>query len=132
MAGKISGLFFIAGLTLIAYAILSGDANAGLFIIFPFIYGNSIFLMLGILFIFLSMFIFPFEFYRDNELYEDTNTFKDIGKRKIKGGGLIMIGPFPIIITNDKSMAKILIYIAVIMIAVFMAISIYYILISHP
>ena len=119
MAGKISSLLFITGIALIGYSIISGGANAGIFIIFPFVYGNSIFLLLGMMFTFIAMLIFPFEF-----SYENREDFV-MEERKTRAGGIIMIGPFPIIITNDESIGKILIYIAIVIIAVMVAISIY-------
>lgn len=48
------------------------------------------------------------------------------GKGKIKGGGAIIIGPFPIIFGTDKESVKILLLLSIILIAlllVFMALS---------
>ena len=48
------------------------------------------------------------------------------GKGKIKGGGAIIIGPFPIIFGTDKESVKILLLLSIILIAlllVFMAVS---------
>jgi len=48
------------------------------------------------------------------------------GKGKVKGGGAIIIGPFPIIFGTDKESVKILLLLSIILIAlllVFMAFS---------
>ena len=48
------------------------------------------------------------------------------GKGKVKGGGAIIIGPFPIIFGTDKESVKILLLLSIILIAlllVFMAVS---------
>lgn len=51
-------------------------------------------------------------------------TFK--GKGKVRGGGAIIIGPFPIIVGTDKESVKILLLLSIVLIGlllVFMAVS---------
>ncbi len=51
-------------------------------------------------------------------------TFK--GKSKVRGGGAIIIGPFPIIVGTDKESVKILLLLSIVLIGlllVFMAVS---------
>ncbi|KAA0009618.1 MAG: DUF131 domain-containing protein [Thermoplasmata archaeon] len=96
MENKIPFLLFIFGIILLVLGFLKGEAGGGIFIIFPFIYGTGIFSMIGIIFIFLSIFLYflhPFKEMQITEGYEK------------KSGGIIFIGPIPIIISSDVKLA---------------------------
>jgi len=114
MANRIPIILFIAGLFLIAVSIISGTAKAGIFIIFPFIYGSGIVLLFGVILIFISMFMFAFSFPEEYEGEEYEGY--EIKERK---GGLILIGPIPIIITDDNKIALIFVAIAIALIFLF-------------
>ncbi len=111
---KISMAMFIAGIACIFASFLIGEARAGLFIIFPFIYGTGIFMFAGIILILIAMFIFAFSF---------PSEFAHEGEYEIeeKKGGLILIGPIPIIITGDRKLAFLLVILSIIFISFLLA-----------
>ena len=112
---NISIAFFIGGIFFILISFLMGETKGGIFFIFPFIYGTGFFMLFGILFIFISMLLFIFSF---PSLPEDEMSYT---KKVEKKGGLFLIGPIPIIITNDKKLATIFILISIIFIFLFLA-----------
>jgi len=112
---KISILLFIMGVSFIIASFLTGEAKAGLFIIFPFIYGTGLFMFVGIILIFISMLLFFFSF-----PYEKGYEIEE------KKGGLILIGPIPIIITDDRKIGLLLLIISLVFIFLFLLIFMLY------
>ncbi|MFW6196228.1 MAG: TIGR00304 family membrane protein [Thermoplasmatota archaeon] len=102
---------FIIGISLIALSVIKGQADFGIFIIFPMIIGGGLYLFLGVLLIVIS-FILPF-------IITITGTKKDsregykVEKKKsdTKYGGVIFIGPIPIVFGKDKSVTTKMMYI---------------------
>jgi len=105
---------FIAGIAFIFASFLIGEARAGLFIIFPFIYGTGIFMFIGIILILIAMLVFAFSF-PSEFIHEGEYEIKE------KKGGIILIGPIPIIITGDRKLALLLVIISIIFISFFLA-----------
>ena len=60
MENKIPPVLFIFGILCVIAGIAMGEGKAGVFIIFPFIYGEGILMFIGIVLIFLSLFLFVF------------------------------------------------------------------------
>ncbi|MCD6171488.1 MAG: DUF131 domain-containing protein [Thermoplasmata archaeon] len=108
MESKIPFILFLSGLIFIIASFLIGESKAGIFIIFPFIYGNGLLAFIGIILIFLS-FLFPIF------------SFKIEGKeiKNIKTGGIIFIGPLPIIFSNDSRIIPILLILTAIILTIF-------------
>jgi uncharacterized protein (TIGR00304 family) len=48
------------------------------------------------------------------------------GKAKIKGGGVLIIGPFPIVFGTDKESVKTLLLLSIVLIALVLAVMIFY------
>ncbi len=97
---KILALVFMAfGLVLFATAVLYGDARVALLLFIPIIYGGGILLLMGtLLFIigFILLFFSPL-------LEENTGPEKSYG-------GVILIGPIPIVFGSDTNITKIMLY----------------------
>ena len=113
---------FIIGVIFFIDAVLSGDIDAGVILIFPFIIGSGFSALLGILCIFLAFFLFILS-YKHTELDSSENPFEqqDLHSEKktsVKGGGIILIGPVPIILGSNWKIALILMSIALILILV--------------
>lgn len=110
MGSKTAAILFALGVICIAAGIALGEGKAGIFIIFPFIYGNGLLMMLGIILIFISFPLFMFSRFRFEE--EVFGGEEAIAPGEIKtekhAGGLILIGPIPIIISSDWKTALIL------------------------
>lgn len=118
MENKIPSVLFIFGIICIIAGITMGEGKAGIFIIFPFIYGEGILMFIGIILIFLSLFLFIFltphvisKEYSKHAGYEM--------QTKRHTGGLILIGPIPIVVSSNWKIALILLAIALIIILVF-------------
>lgn len=96
MENRLPLLLFIFGIILIILSFLEGKARAGIFIIFPFIFATGILAFIGMILIFLSIFMSIFSFNRKYEIKT---------KMEKKHGGVIFIGPIPIIFSSDEKMA---------------------------
>ncbi|MFP4186514.1 MAG: TIGR00304 family membrane protein [Thermoplasmata archaeon] len=119
-------IVLLSGIFLVIYGVIEGDAEVALLIFIPVIYGAGIYLTGGVLMIFLSFFLFfVFSFQqvrgRENQKVKPGRTHKESSY-----GGVIFIGPIPIIFGKDKSIAKKMMYlgllIALILAAIYFAV----------
>lgn len=105
----ISLLLVSTGLLLILVSILKGESGIALFLIFPVIYGTGLISALGILLLFLgflSFFFLPFFYYKLEEPeYISKSEQPENSKHKSSFGGIIFIGPLPVIFSSDKKIA---------------------------
>ena len=108
-------ILFLIGISLIILSVIKGESQLALFLIFPVIYGAGVIMIFGILMIFLSFaslfFIIPSQV--DNQPTEI--------QRDSKWGGIIFVGPIPIVIGKDRSITRTMLYIGLV-IAVIMAV----------
>jgi len=122
----ISVIVLLAGISLVIFSIMEGEAKIGLLFIVPILYGTGVYLALGVLLIFSSFMMF-FLFLghpsveRSEIKREETTTHEGSSY-----GGVIFIGPIPIIFGKDKSVAKKMMYlgllIALILAAIYVAV----------
>ncbi|MEF8874622.1 MAG: DUF131 domain-containing protein [Candidatus Thermoplasmatota archaeon] len=101
------------GILFIVLSIIQGNAEVALLLFIPVIYGAGIYLMIGIVLIFLSFilfFVFSFsDTYKKShrrmkkEVYEDPTESKET---ESSYGGVIFIGPIPIVFGKDASTTK--------------------------
>ena len=122
---------FLVGIIFLILAVASGEASIALFIIFPVIYGSGWLSVLGTFLIMIGiflMFLSPFYHYTRMEqsypeapYYESTPsetyipTSEDLEEKKTKIGGVVLIGPIPIVFGSDKNMAMLSVIIAILM-----------------
>lgn len=115
---KLSLLSFIGGFIFFLIGALAGEVEVGFFLIFPFLVGSGIIPTFGIILIFISilLFIFGFAIREDyfNEQSKRTGEIKD--KKIIRGGGVILIGPIPIIFGSNWKITIIMMILAVLII----------------
>jgi len=118
----LSMIFFILGFGLILTAISSGEVKGGFFVVFPFLVGTGIYASLGILLIFLAfvMLIFGILESFKGEDFEIEPT--EMPEKKVEGGGVVLIGPFPIVFGTNLRIALILIVLAITLIFLFLVI----------
>ena len=118
----LSMIFFILGFGLILMAISSGEVKGGFFVVFPFLVGTGIYASLGILLIFLAfvMLIFGILESFKGEDFEIEPT--EMPEKKVEGGGVVLIGPFPIVFGTNSRIALILIVLAITLIFLFLVI----------
>ena len=120
----LSYLLFLAGVFMISLAVISGEASIALFLIFPVIYGSGALTILGILLIFLGtflLFISPFSHPHnlpptDYESYKaPPQPLEEKIEKNTKIGGVVMIGPIPIVFGSDRNTAMLSVVIAILM-----------------
>ncbi len=114
---------FIVGIIFIGF--LLGESKAGLILIFPVIYGTGSHAFFGIIICIMISFIlsaigFFKKFEGEYEGYKHEPIFEPIKKeREIKGGGIVLIGPIPIIFASNWKIAGLLIGLAIALMVMF-------------
>jgi uncharacterized protein (TIGR00304 family) len=114
----ISFICFITGIIFFIIGFLLGDVKAGFFIVFPFFAGSGIYSFAGFILIFLAFIFFIFSFPMtsiDKEFSENLSKNK---KTTLKGGGVILLGPIPIVFGSSWKITIALMIIAIILIIV--------------
>ncbi|MEF8848805.1 MAG: DUF131 domain-containing protein [Candidatus Thermoplasmatota archaeon] len=127
----LSLIFLFLGIILTIFGIYIGEIDVGIIVIFPFIVGSGIYGFLGIGCIFLSIVLyflgFISSFSYENSFYEDVfekRETPDGDKKSVHGGGIVFIGPIPIIVGSNWKIALILLVTAVIILSVFTAMTV--------
>jgi len=105
MSGKtqrsLALLCLLSALGLFGYAASTGEASVGIFFIVPYIVGSGLASFLGMLFIMAALILFMLSF--SVPPYQSNNAGQ-ISHRKSGFGGVILIGPVPIIFGSDIKM----------------------------
>ncbi len=115
-------LIFLSGILLLFFSVFRGESEIVLLFFIPVIYGAGLFLGIGILLIFFSFFLFfliPFAGY--NSKSEKRQQPHQV-ERKTRSGGVIFIGPIPIIFGGDESTAKKMMYLGLVIALILAAI----------
>lgn len=116
----LSLICFIVGIAFFAVGFFTGEAEGGVFVIFPFITGSGVFPLLGFIFIFIAILLFMFGFtthIRPEELQVE-DEYQPRKNTSVKGGGVVLIGPIPIVFGSNWKIAIVLMIIAIILIIV--------------
>lgn len=103
-------------------SVKEGEGKGGVVVIFPFFYGTGIFALFGVLCLMFGIVLFTISFFEsslkieESDLKNEEYPFERITKtdKKIKGGGLILIGPIPIIFGSDTKTTVIVVIVALI------------------
>ena len=116
-------VFFISGIVFFSLGILTKEMEIGVVLIFPFMVGSGIYALLGFISIFIATMLFMIGF-SSKFSSDDLNVRKkDIHqtnkKTSVKGGGVILIGPIPIVFGTNWKIALMLMMLAMIAITVF-------------
>ena len=124
---------FLAGVACIVVAAVSGDAQVQLFIIFPVVSGNSLLFILGVLLIvasFILGFVLAVTSMTEAEPIPSlgstsgsTAQTDGMPQKKTRFGGVVLIGPVPIIFGSDRKMAWIMLLVAIVLISVVLALA---------
>ncbi|MDH7509044.1 MAG: TIGR00304 family protein [Methanomassiliicoccales archaeon] len=118
----VSLAMILSGILLVVYGIASGEMQVALFLIFPVIYGTGILSLISLLLIFIGFFLTFLSFAIPPERievpYETMEMERPCSEEKphVKGGGVVLIGPIPIIFGSDAKMAVIAMVLAIAMI----------------
>ena len=113
----LSLICLILGIVFFSLGFFNGDAEAGVFIIFPFISGSGVFPLLGFIFIFTAIILYSFGFMRNITSY-DSDGVPTEKKPSMKVGGVVLIGPIPIVFGPNWKIALVLMVVAIILIII--------------
>jgi uncharacterized protein (TIGR00304 family) len=116
----LSIILFIIGIFFFLVGFLYREVEVGIFLIFPFIIGTGIYVLVGFFLIFFAVFVSMLGFgghIRDtNESGIDKNQYSISKKTSVKGGGIILIGPIPIVFGSNWKITVLLMILAIIII----------------
>lgn len=119
---SISLSMIVAGIFLVIYGIMKGEMQVALFLIFPVIYGTGIIGLIAVLMIFLGFFLVFLSFAIPSQRVEEPYGSIEIErpqtekKSQVKGGGVVLIGPIPIVFGSDAKMAIVVMVLAIVLI----------------
>lgn len=106
----------IIGIVFFAVGVFSGDVETGFVVVFPFIAGSGIYALLGFVFVFVAILLFMFGFtstVESNDFKVDYDGYQSSRKTSIKGGGVVLIGPIPIVFGSNWKIAVILMILSI-------------------
>ncbi len=112
---------FIVGIAFFILGFLQGDIQTGIFVVFPFIAGTGVYAFAGFIFIFIAVLLFIFGFsarIESDDFKIDQKNSQPTKKTFVKGGGVVLIGPIPIIFGSNWKIAVFLMILAIILILV--------------
>lgn len=115
-----SFVFILSAIIFFAFSFINGKTEVGIFLIFPFVKSSDIFGFIGAVFLFLSFLMFMFSFTSNFQ-----KNFNKLGnessdkKSRVKGGGIVFIGPIPIVFGSNWKIAIILLILAFLIVLVF-------------
>ncbi|MDD1769262.1 MAG: DUF131 domain-containing protein [Methanomassiliicoccales archaeon] len=124
---RLAALLMIAtGIVISIVSIAQGQMRVALFLIFPVFYAEGILPAIGIALLFMGMVALFLAFFasvangrvrpdQDNRSFDGIGT-GDEGKPKVKAGGVVLIGPVPIIFGSDWRMAVTAIILAILLV----------------
>lgn len=132
----LSLIVIAAGLAILIYSIVTGGSKLYLFLFFPLIVTDDIFGILGALFLiigFIALFA-SITFYRARSVIgqmldlEDGEYEVQVGKPKVTTGGMLFIGPIPIVWGSDKKVNKNMWYVAIIITVILVVLTLLWVL----
>lgn len=117
----LSLIFFVIGIIFFLLGFLEGDIQTGIFFVFPFVAGTGIYAFFGFIFIFIAILLFVSSFKTSilsDEEKLDKENYQSTKKTSVKGGGVVLIGPIPIVFGSNWKIAVFLMILAIILIFV--------------
>jgi uncharacterized protein (TIGR00304 family) len=110
------------GVFLFVYGILTQDSRLYLVVVFPVIETASPIAMIGLVLIFLSGALYLMAKMRGTA---SAGRIRPTGN-KTKVGGVLFIGPIPIVLSNDKNMGILLTVLSIVMVIIIIALFLYF------
>lgn len=115
-------VFFIIGITFFSLGVMFGEVETGFLLFFPFLVGSGIYTFLGFILVFIAILLFMFGFVETAaiepiDLHSGTEEERyPPAKTSMKGGGVILIGPIPIVFSSNWKIAVALMIVAMLLI----------------
>ena len=113
-----------AGIVMLIAAALRGEISIALILIFPVIFGSGLFAFLGMLSIVGGIFILFINFAIGIPIGQPEQPEKDViyptydtsnRKEQVKGGGVVLIGPIPIVFGSDTKVTNTMLILAIVL-----------------
>lgn len=99
-----------AGAALLGYAVLSGEARAGVVLVFPLVVGSGPASLAGVLLLFAGLALWMLGGgappARGGEATPASSELAP--RRRARGGGVVLVGPVPILFASDRRAALLL------------------------
>jgi uncharacterized protein (TIGR00304 family) len=126
-------ILLICGIISLGYSIASGEGSAGVVVFIPVFFGSGLFSFIGVLCIMAAIFLGFFGYAKgtfEDEGFEEPQRQRTSSpspsdqrprpqpRKSIKGGGVVLIGPIPVVFGSDAKTAMILMVLAIILIVV--------------
>jgi uncharacterized protein (TIGR00304 family) len=130
-------LFMFAGV-LMAIAVWRGEAQVGIFLIFPFVSGGGLFMGLGMLLVLVGFVVLVigavkrFGAMALEDVWDEEGPKprqkarpRTVGDEEVaaprmhggfKGGGVVFIGPVPIVFGRDAKVTKLMLYLSIVLV----------------
>jgi uncharacterized protein (TIGR00304 family) len=108
------------GVALIIASVITGESKIAIVVIIPVVYGGGILLLCGVLAIMAGIMLLFFSGSSggaENDVEDGTGEAEDQTHSRARAGGVLLIGPVPIIFGSDKNMALVAAAIALIAMA---------------
>lgn len=109
---KIYFFLFVIGITLILLDVIVGKGKMFLFFFIPVFYSGGILSIIGFLCIIFSMLLVFYSFFVSAEIESPIQEKVKIDK---SAGGIIFIGPIPILFGTEKNIVKIMVIVCIVM-----------------
>ncbi|MEW6069378.1 MAG: DUF131 domain-containing protein [Candidatus Thermoplasmatota archaeon] len=119
---KLAFILFILGIALIIINALVYEGAFSVVLFIPVFYGKGILAVIGALLIVLSLLVAMFGFAKEF-VYEKEEEVTVLAppcreEKKMKAGGIVLLGPIPIVFSTEKSLVAILLAVAIVIIVV--------------
>ena len=112
-------MFFILGLVFFVLGVLSGKIKTGFIVVFPFLVGSGVYALFGFICVFIAILLFMFGFINkpiSGDLQVREDEYDTQKKTSVKGGGVVLIGPVPIVFGSNWKIAVLMMVLAIIII----------------
>ena len=110
---------FALGTSFIVVSAINGELSMGFILFFPFIYGKGFYATIGFTLMFISIFLFIislFDFEKQDTFYYREKQVEPDENKHVEGGGVLLIGPFPIVVGSNWKIIMFLLIVAFIII----------------
>lgn len=125
----IAFVFLITGLFLLAIGVIYKEISVGIFVFFPFVVGSGPYIALTMMMFLFSMIALFFSFSKEGRTIQKHRIERDIKSDEtkdsystshVKAGGVILIGPIPIVFGSSKKMVVSLLCITLLLLFIIM------------
>jgi len=129
-------VLMVLGIALLAYAVYSAEAQVYIFVFIPVFTGGSLAAFGGTLLLFLGIFLFFLSLAGPTEIesLQPLKTAPQTAAPKTpsgKFGGVVFLGPLPIVFGSDKKMAKWMLVVALVLV-ILLVIAMWYFATNPP